>query len=49
MPCQTQEHSGGRTASRPQRTTAAAIEAAIVGAAGRGASRILVLRDATGC
>ena len=36
MPCQAQEHSGGRTASRPHLTIAAAIEAAIVGVAGRG-------------
>ena len=50
MPCQAQEHSEGFTASRPQRTTAAVIAAAIVGAAGRGAaSRIILLRDATSC
>jgi hypothetical protein len=36
MPCQAQEHSGGRAASRPHRTTSGAIEAAIVGDAGRG-------------
>jgi len=36
MPCQAQEHSGGRTASLPHRITAVAIAAAIVGAAGRG-------------
>jgi len=36
MPCEAQEHSRGCTASRPHRTTAAAIEAAIVDAAGRG-------------
>ena len=36
MPCQAQKHSGGRTTTRPHRTTAAVIEAAIVGAAGRG-------------
>jgi hypothetical protein len=36
MPCQAQEHSGGCTASRPHRSTAAAIEAAIVDEAGRG-------------
>ena len=36
MPCEAQEHSRGCTASRPHLTTAAAIKAAIVGAAGRG-------------
>ncbi len=36
MPCQAQEHSGGRTASLRHHTTAAAIKAAIVGAVGRG-------------
>jgi hypothetical protein len=36
MPCQAQEHSGGRTASRPRLTTSAAVEAALVDAADRG-------------
>jgi len=49
MPCQAHQHSGGRTASRPHLTTAAAIKAAIAGAAGRGASRIVALHDATSC
>ena len=41
MPCEAQENCGGRTRSCPQRTTAAASEAARVGAAGRGAAAAL--------
>jgi len=38
-----------RTASRPLLTTTVAIEAALVEAADKAASRIVLLRDTTGC
>jgi hypothetical protein len=49
MPCQAQKSSGSRTSSRLSLTTAAAVEAALVVAADRAASRIVLLHDVTSC